>query len=101
MRRYGGGPLEGACRQEPAGSRFTGGHFYFGGVPANGDRSTFGCRDPLGMPEAGVFRACAILRVSGDRILCRGGVRFQVEVVEEGVSSPALAGSAASGGEGE
>src|ERR1022692_1273589 len=101
MRRYGGGWLERPHGQEASGHGPAGGHLSLGGVPAIGDGCAFGHGDPLGIPEAGVYRARAVLCVSRDRILCGGGIRFHIKVVQEGVPAATPAGLAAAGGESE
>ena len=64
-------------------------------LPANGNGRAAGSGDPLGISPAGIYRARAVLRLPGDRILCRGGIRTGIEMVEEDVQAATLVGFAA------
>src|ERR1035441_7726148 len=54
-------------------------------MPATGDGHPGGSRDPLGVPEPPVRRACAVLHLSGDRVFRRRGVRGRRRMVEAGL----------------
>ena len=73
----------------------SGGHFPVRRMPANGNRRAARGGDPLGISPAAICRARAVLRLPGDRIFRRGGIRAGIEMVEEDLPAATLVGFAA------
>src|ERR1019366_468578 len=95
MRRHGGGLLEGPDERDAQGDRPSGGYFAIRRLPANGHGRAVGGGNPLEASAAEICRARAVLRIPGDRILCRGGIRTGIEMVEKDLQAATFVGFAA------